>query len=130
MLDYHLAYVLNRVLTTAIGINNLDAILTEVPDIDIVWLGALDARVSMNLSGNMAGQEPEWLEAKEKFFSILDKHDKPYGGFAFVEPPFGGPEAIKEAAKRMSFITCSADVLHLAAVAADLQKAKEAIGQV
>lgn len=79
----------------------------------------------MNLSANMAGQEQEWLDAKEKFFSIIDKHDKPYGGFAFADPPFGSPEALKEAAKRMSFITCSADVLHLAGLAADLQKAKE-----
>ncbi|KAL7954562.1 Phosphoenolpyruvate/pyruvate domain-containing protein [Trichoderma compactum] len=111
------------------GINNLDAILTEVADIDIVWLGSLDARVSMNLSADTSGQEKEWLEAKEKFFSVMEKHDKPYGGFGFA-PPFGSPEALKEAAKRSSFIICSADVMHLAGLAADLQKTKDILSNV
>jgi 4-hydroxy-2-oxoheptanedioate aldolase len=41
------------------GIKNLDAILTEAGDhIDSVWIGSLDARVSMGLS-SFVGQEPE-----------------------------------------------------------------------
>ncbi|CAM1509819.1 Fc.00g001540.m01.CDS01 [Cosmosporella sp. VM-42] len=108
------------------GIHNLDAILTEVPDIDIVWLGTLDARVSMNLPGNggMGGDEPEWLEAREKFFEILDKHDKPYGGFAIATPPYGSAETVKKASERMSFIMMTADVLHLGFLAQDLAQAR------
>ncbi|KAI9158150.1 4-hydroxy-2-oxo-heptane-1,7-dioate aldolase [Paramyrothecium foliicola] len=110
------------------GINNLDAILTEVPDIDIVWLGSLDARVSMNLPGNFGfGEEPEWLAAKEKFFSIMKKHDKPYGGFAIASAPFGSPEAVRQAAETMSFMTITGDVLHLGYLANDLQQARELV---
>lgn len=93
------------------GINNLDAILTECPDVDIVWLGSLDCRVSMNLAANMGstlppllipswrqlpwwklltdnvllvgGDEPEWIEAEKKFEETLKKHNKPRGGFGF-----------------------------------------------
>lgn len=102
----------------SLGINNLDAILTEVPDIDMVWLGSLDARVEMNLPSNMGmgGDEPEWIEARQKFFDVLDKHDKPYGGFAFCTPPFGSPEVFKKAAERMSFIIAAADTMALAAM--------------
>lgn len=51
------------------GINNLDAILTEVPDIDVVWLGSwfgsLDCRINMNLPANFGqGGEPKWLAAR------------------------------------------------------------------
>ncbi|KKP04962.1 HpcH/HpaI aldolase/citrate lyase family protein [Trichoderma harzianum] len=108
------------------GINNLDAILTEVPDIDIVWLGSLDCRVEMNLASNygMGGNEPEWLEARQKFFDVLDKHDKPYGGFAFSSPPFGTPESFKKAAERMSFIIVAADVMALAGMGETLQEAR------
>ncbi|KND90821.1 4-hydroxy-2-oxo-heptane-1,7-dioate aldolase [Tolypocladium ophioglossoides CBS 100239] len=108
------------------GINNLDAILTEVPDIDIVWLGSIDARISMNLPGNfgMRSDEPEWIAAREKFFAVMDKHDKPYGGFSFVNSPYSSNEAFKEAAKRMSFITITADVMHLLNLAQDLKDAK------
>jgi 2-keto-3-deoxy-L-rhamnonate aldolase RhmA len=64
------------------GINNLDAILTDVGEhIDSVWLGSLDLRVSMGLPG-FWGQEPEWVSALNTFRSVLEKHDKPYSGLA------------------------------------------------
>lgn len=114
---------------TSLGINNLDAILTEVPDIDLVWLGALDCRVSMNLPGNFGqGAEPEWVAAKEKFFATIDKHDKPYAGFAFASPPFGSVESIREASKRMSYMSVTADVLHLGGLATDLAQARGLVG--
>ncbi|KAK1989233.1 HpcH/HpaI aldolase/citrate lyase family protein [Colletotrichum cereale] len=118
---------------SAEGVHNLDAILTECPDIDVVWFGTLDCRVSMNLEAKMGGMgadEPEWLEISKLFFDTIDKHDKPYAGFAFCAPPYGSPEKFKEAAKRMSLVTMSADVLHLGAMAQDLMIAKEAIGPV
>ncbi|KAL6895376.1 Phosphoenolpyruvate/pyruvate domain-containing protein [Trichoderma longibrachiatum] len=109
------------------GINNLDAILTEVPDIDIVWLGTLDLRVEMNLPSNAGrgGSEPEWLAARKKFFDVMDKHDKPYGGFAFAIPPFGTPESFKEAVQRMSFVIQAADVAALAAMGDMLKVSRE-----
>ncbi|EGY16235.1 HpcH/HpaI aldolase/citrate lyase family protein [Verticillium dahliae VdLs.17] len=72
------------------GINNLDDILTACPDIDVVWLGTLDARISMNLPGNsgLGGSEPEWTTAVEKFRAVMDKHDKPYAGFAIPVAPY------------------------------------------
>ncbi|KUI60701.1 4-hydroxy-2-oxovalerate aldolase [Cytospora mali] len=91
------------------GIDNLDAILTEVPDIDAVWLGSLDARVSMNLVGSVTGDEPEWLEAKARFHEILRKHRKPYGGF-YLDP---ADENMREAAKDQQLMFISADVLAL-----------------
>ena len=108
------------------GINNLDAILTEVGEhIDIVWLGALDARVSMGLPAQFgAGGEPEWLAAREKFFQVIDKHDKPYGGFSFASAPFGSPDMIRQASERMSYMVVSADVLHLLAMHKDLLDAR------
>lgn len=83
----------------------------------------------MNLPGNsgMGGSEPEWLEARDKFFAVLDKHDKPYGGFAFATPPYGSEETIKKAAERMSFIMMTADVLHLSLMAQDLAQAREIV---
>ncbi|TFB06462.1 4-hydroxy-2-oxo-heptane-1,7-dioate aldolase [Trichoderma ghanense] len=109
------------------GINNLDAILTEVPDIDIVWLGTLDCRVEMNLPSNMGqgGNEPEWLAAKQKFFDVLDKHDKPYGGFAFSTPPLGSPEMFKQATERMSFVITAADTVALAGMGELLKIGRE-----
>ncbi|KAL9947865.1 hypothetical protein D7B24_007627 [Verticillium nonalfalfae] len=114
------------------GINNLDDILTACPDIDVVWLGTLDARISMNLPGNsgLGGSEPEWTTAVEKFRAVLDKHDKPYAGFAIPVAPYGTPEKFKEAAKRMSFMTFTADVMHLMALGQDLQNARGLLAEV
>ncbi|KAL7789170.1 Pyruvate/Phosphoenolpyruvate kinase-like domain-containing protein [Trichoderma ceciliae] len=111
------------------GINNLDAILTEVPDIDIVWLGTLDARVEMNMPSNMGmgGNEPEWLEVRQKFFDVLDKHDKPYGGFAFFTAPFGSTETFKKNSERMSFIITAADTLALAGMGETLKVSRKLV---
>jgi 4-hydroxy-2-oxoheptanedioate aldolase len=108
------------------GIKNLDAILTQVPDIDIVWLGTLDARVSMNLPGNggMGGEEPEWLEAVTLFETILQKHNKPRGGFAFP-PPIGTAKNFKEACEKMSFCTVSCDVVALLSMGDHLRVARK-----
>lgn len=66
------------------GIHNLDAILEAVGDeIDSVWLGSLDARISMDLkAGGLDGDEEEWLEAKALYESTLRKHNKPASGLA------------------------------------------------
>lgn len=106
--------------------------MTEVPDIDIVWLGSLDARISMNLPGNfgLGGDEPEWIEARDKFFEVLDKHDKPYGGFSFFQPPFGTAEGFKKAMERMSFVMASADVMHLSNLYEDLKVARKLVAEV
>ena len=121
-----LTYV--HVCVRCLGIENLDAILTEVPDIDIVWLGALDARVSMGFPGNFGfGEEAEWVAARTKFFQVIHKHDKPYGGFGLCVPPVGTIEVVREAAKRMSMICITSDVLHLGHLAKDLADARAVV---
>ncbi|KAL1870006.1 hypothetical protein VTK73DRAFT_2849 [Phialemonium thermophilum] len=109
------------------AINNLDAILSEVPEIDAVWLGRLDARVSMGLpvTTGVEGDEPEWQEAREKFMAAMDKHNKPLAGFGFASPPSGSPEACKAAAARMSFMIVSVDVAHLLSMRKELATARE-----
>lgn len=116
---------------SAEGVRNLDAILTECPDIDIVWFGTLDAWVSMNLEakwGGIGATEPEWLEISQLFFNTIDKHDKPYAGFAFDSAPLGSPEKLKAAGERMSLIMVAADVVHLGGLAQDLQQARTLVG--
>ncbi|ROV99485.1 hypothetical protein VMCG_06305 [Cytospora schulzeri] len=107
------------------GIHNLDAILTEVPDIDVVWLGSLDARVSMNLVGTATGDEPEWVEAKAKFHEVMAKHRKPYGGF------YLGPldENFKAAASGQQLMFISADVAALAGMYQTLAGARAALSE-
>ncbi|KAI9740280.1 MAG: hypothetical protein M1834_004858 [Cirrosporium novae-zelandiae] len=102
------------------GIHNLDAILTEVPDIDIVWLGTLDARVSMNLpaNGGMGGTEKEWVDAVAEYERVLTKHNKPRAGFAF------GPSG-KQLAAEKSLIVISSDVMTLMACMGDLANGRE-----
>ena len=108
---------------TLAGIENLDAILTECPDIDAVWLGTLDCRISMNMPGNsgFGGAEPEWLEAVAKYESILIKHNKPRGGFAL-----GPPEVMTAMGSKLSFITVAADIVQLVGLGQELAKAREA----
>jgi len=102
------------------GIDNLDAILTEVPDIDIMWLGSLDARVSMNLPHNYAsGDEPEWLDAVEKFKATVKKHDKPCGCFALKDA-----EDLVTASKDHALIIHAVDVLKLHDMWRQLQEAR------
>ncbi|KAJ2901018.1 uncharacterized protein MKZ38_002144 [Zalerion maritima] len=109
------------------GIENLDSILAECgSDIDMVWFGSLDCRVSMGLPGNsgLGGAEPEWLAAAAKFREIIDKHDKPYAGFGFSGPPFGAVEGFVESAERMSMMMMAADVLAFMGMGNALQEAK------
>lgn len=105
---------------TLAAVHNLDAILTSVPDIDAVWLGTLDARVSMDLPGNggMGGPEKEWVEAVEIFDRTMEKHKHvAKGGFAL------GPTQA-EMGKGKSFIIVAADVMALAGLMGDLATAK------
>jgi 4-hydroxy-2-oxoheptanedioate aldolase len=104
------------------GIDNLDAILTEVGDhVDSIWLGSLDCRVSMGLPG-FAGDEPEWLEAVAKFQAALKKHNKPYSGFAI-----GPPEVKAQMGRGRSFIIVESDVFSIVeAGARSLYHAREA----
>jgi 2-keto-3-deoxy-L-rhamnonate aldolase RhmA len=92
------------------AIHNLDAILTEVGDqIDSVWLGSMDARVSMDLlAGGVEGDDPQWLEAKALYESTLRKHNKPASGLAL-----GSPELTKSMARGRSFVVCSGDMFGL-----------------
>ncbi len=105
------------------GINNLDAILTEVPDIDVVWLGSLDCRVSMGLPAAFGqGTEPEWLAAVAKFDATVKKHNKPRAGFCL-----GGGEELAKMAKDNVILVHAADVLKLLEMGPQLMAARQAV---
>lgn len=106
------------------AINNLDAILTEVPDIDAVWLGTLDARVSMGLpaNGGMGGAEQEWTDAVATYDRVVAKHGVAKAGFAL-----GTPEMVQNMSKEKSFIMVAADVMAFLGLAAGLATARETI---
>lgn len=106
------------------GINNLDDILTDVPDIDAVWIGSLDARVSMNLPANMQGphDEPEWQEALAKYKATMRKHNKPMANFAM------GPHA-KKMGQGLSFNMCASDVSALMGLQGALKEGREIFGK-
>ncbi|KAE8446789.1 hypothetical protein EG329_011694 [Mollisiaceae sp. DMI_Dod_QoI] len=90
------------------AIHNLDDILTECGDqIDAVWLGTLDARVSMGLpaNGGMGGPEPEWLEAVALYESTMAKHNKPATGFSM-----GTIEQMERTAKGKCLVVVAADL--------------------
>lgn len=103
------------------AIDNLDAILTEVPEIDAVWPGLLDIRVDMGLEAPLTGKpEPEWSQVVAKFDSILRKHDKPRSGQAF-----GTPEVMREHGKDNSLSFVAVDVMALLGMADILPVARE-----
>ena len=106
------------------GIHNLDSILTEAPDIDVVWLGALDARVSMGLPGGFSVQatEKEWLEAVELFRTTVRKHNKPYAGFSF-----GKGEELRKATSNMAMCIITSDTTKLAEMMGELGGARESL---
>ncbi|KAE9367263.1 Phosphoenolpyruvate/pyruvate domain-containing protein [Stipitochalara longipes BDJ] len=100
---------------TVEAINNLDAILTEYrKDIDAVWLGALDVRVSMSLpdpfSANPGGNEPEWIAAISKYEAMLKKHDVPSAGMALA---IAGEEAMTRNGKGKAFLVPAIDAVDL-----------------
>lgn len=103
------------------GINNLDAILTECPEIDAVWLGTLDCRVSMDLPGNggMGGQEPEWMAATQKYMEVTEKHKIARGGFAL-----GSDEFFTMLSKNLHFVVCASEILTLMTLQHDLQRSR------
>ena len=101
------------------AIDNLDDILTAVPDIDMVWLGTLDVRASMGLA-SMSGPEPEFLEAAARFGSILKKHNKPRGGIAL-----GPPEVMKTTGKDNCLNFTAVDVMGLMGLADNLPAVKK-----
>jgi 4-hydroxy-2-oxoheptanedioate aldolase len=97
------------------AINNLDAILTACgKDIDAVWLGALDVRVSMNLpdpfSASPGGSEPEWVAAIEKYEAVLRKHDVPSAGMALA---VAGNEAMGRNGRGKAFLVPGIDAVDL-----------------
>ena len=102
------------------GMQNLDAILTECGEhIDSVWLGSLDARVSMGLPG-VLGQEPEWLEAVALYESALKKHNKPASGLAL-----GPPEMKAAMARGKSFMVTGSDFNALLGQTSELTHMRE-----
>jgi len=103
------------------GINNLDAILTACPEIDAVWLGTLDCRISMNLPANFgAGNEPEWVQAQAKYIETMKKHDKPKAGFAL-----GPPQAVTAMGEGKSFLIVAADAVAIIGLTRDLATARD-----
>ena len=65
---------------SVLGARNLDAILTAVGDqIDAVWMGTMDLRVSIGFDG-FWGDEPEFLEIVRNYEETLKKHKKPNTG--------------------------------------------------
>lgn len=101
------------------GINNLDAILEACGEhIDSVWLGSLDARISMGLP-SFWGEEPEWLAAVAIYESVLAKHGKAASGMAF-----GAPEVVAKVARGRSVLVVAADLFALMGTIGQYAEAK------
>ncbi|KAI3064228.1 hypothetical protein CBS147353_8809 [Aspergillus niger] len=100
--------------------------LTEVPEIDAVWLGTIDARVSMGLPGGhgIVGTESEWLEAVELFHKTMRKHDKPYSGFCLAKG-----DAFLKKKSYMSMCIVAGDTLKLIEMMGHLAERRAEIAQ-
>ena len=99
------------------GVKNLDAILTAVGDqIDCVWIGSLDLRVSMGLDGAW-GDEPQFLEVVKLYEDTLRKHNTPNSGFSM----FGQWEK----AFNKAFVVVGGDAFALLGEAATVNTARE-----
>lgn len=99
------------------GARNLDAILTAVGDqIDAVWMGTLDMRVSMGYDG-IWGTEPRFLEIVELYQNTLKKHDVPNSGMCL------GGDWAKGANK--AFVIVGGDAFAFLADTATIKNARE-----
>lgn len=109
------------------GIENLDEILTKCPDIDAVWLGTLDARISMNIDVFSFADPPtpEWAEATKLYEETLKKHNKPGAGFAL-----GPPEVMRMMGGGKAMCVVAGDVMGLCAQSELLVAARDAIPDV
>ncbi|KAI4122894.1 MAG: hypothetical protein LQ341_007257 [Variospora aurantia] len=102
------------------GLRNLDAILTAVGDqIDAVWLGSLDTRVSIGLDG-FSGPEPRFLEAVDLYRETLKKHHVPQCGMCL-----GGNWA---SAANKPFVIVAGDFFALLGDIALIKGARENLG--
>jgi 2-keto-3-deoxy-L-rhamnonate aldolase RhmA len=104
------------------GLNNLDEILTQVPEIDAVWLGNIDCRVSMGLrwEAGVVPNEPEWQDTVARFKQIMKKHNKPSGGFAL-----GPPEKMRMMGEGKAMVFVAVDTVALLGMVDELKKARQ-----
>ncbi|GKZ90173.1 hypothetical protein AnigIFM59636_001674 [Aspergillus niger] len=120
--DHPLWEIFNRQLGFMIQVESLE----EVPEIDAVWLGTIDARVSMGLPGGhgIVGTESEWLEAVELFHKTMRKHDKPYSGFCLAKG-----DAFLKKKSYMSMCIVAGDTLKLSEMMGHLAERRAEIAQ-
>ena len=103
-----------------LGVRNLDAILSAVGDqIDAVWMGTLDMRVTMGLDG-FWGSEPQFLETVKLYEDTLKKHDIPNTGMCL------GGEWSKGANK--AFVIVGGDAFAFLADTATISNARRNLG--
>jgi 4-hydroxy-2-oxoheptanedioate aldolase len=103
------------------AVDNLDAILTECGHhIDSCWLGTLDLRVDMNLSG-LWGDEPEFQKLVEKYATVVKKHNMPTSGLCH-----GTPDMKKALSKGKSFVCVASDMAGVYSQLGELTVARQA----